>query len=92
MQGGLLIVRPNQTAFDEILSIIRQGNFHKGWYAETSTGQRKQYPYVYGAPQVQGVLGFYYGHYHPEKTVELHHCYHNNIRSTTWLEMSILSL
>eukprot|EP00977_Amphora_coffeiformis_P028451 scaffold35225_cov183-Amphora_coffeaeformis.AAC.3 len=76
MQGGFLIVRPNQTAFDELLFLLRQGNFDNGWYEETTNGRIK-YPNMYGAPQIQGLLGFYYGHRHPQKTVELHHCYHN---------------
>ena len=32
MQGGFWIVRPNQTAFDEMVGLIKQGNFEGGWY------------------------------------------------------------
>lgn len=32
MQGGFWIVRPNQTAFDEMVAIIKQGNFQGGWF------------------------------------------------------------
>lgn len=35
MQGGFLIVRPNQTAYDELVHLIRQGNFKGGWHDET---------------------------------------------------------
>ena len=35
MQGGFLIVRPNQTAFDELVGLIRQGNFKNGWHDGT---------------------------------------------------------
>lgn len=32
MQGGFWIVRPNQTAFDEMVALVKQGNFQGGWY------------------------------------------------------------
>ena len=79
MQGGFFIVRPNQTAFDELVHLIRQGNFKAGWYADTRDGGRVKYPGFYGAAMIQGLIGFYYGHYHPGQVVELNRCYHNNM-------------
>ena len=74
MQGGFWIVRPNQTAFDELLGIIRQGNFEGGWY-----DGNVHYPGFYGAAMIQGLIGFYYGHYHPGQAVELDRCIHNQM-------------
>lgn len=34
---------------------------------------------VYGAPMIQGLVGFYYGHYHPGQIVELDRCIHNQM-------------
>eukprot|EP00977_Amphora_coffeiformis_P002024 scaffold381_cov178-Amphora_coffeaeformis.AAC.13 len=79
MQGGFFIVRPNQTAFDELVHLVRQGNFNAGWYAHTPDGERVKYPGFYGAAMIQGLIGFYYGHYHPGQVVELNRCYHNNM-------------
>ena len=28
---------------------------------------------------VQGLIGFYYGHFHPGQAVELNRCFHNNM-------------
>lgn len=77
MQGGFWIVRPNQTAFDELVAIIKQGNFNAGWY----DGNVK-YPGFYGAAMIQGLIGFFYGHYHPGQLVELDRCVHNQMVDT----------
>ena len=77
MQGGFLLVRPNQTAFDELVAIVRRGNFGPppvGWHDGNT-----MFPDFYGAPQIQGLIGFYYGHYHPDQMVELDRCRHNNM-------------
>jgi len=78
MQGGFWIVRPNQTAFDEMIALIRQGNFDGGWYE--NDGERMiKYPGFYGAPMIQGLVAFFYGHYHPGQAVELDRCIHNQM-------------
>ena len=77
MQGGFLLVRPNQTAFEELVGLVQKGNYRTpqgGWYDGDV-----QYPGFYGSPQIQGLIGFYYGHYHPDQTVELNRCLHNNM-------------
>ena len=72
VQGGFLMVRPNQTTFSELQQIALQGNFAHGWY----DGDVK-YPHYYGGETIQGILSFYYGHYHPDQYVELDRCVHN---------------
>ena len=73
VQGGFLLIRPNQTAFEEIISLVKKGNYRNGWFDGDV-----HYPSLYGSPQIQGLLAFYYGHYHPEKAIELDPCIHNN--------------
>jgi hypothetical protein len=74
MQGGFWIVRPNQTAYDELVEHIREGNFQSGWF----DGKTK-YPGFYGAAMIQGLIAFYYGHYHPGQAIELDRCTHNQM-------------
>jgi hypothetical protein len=73
LQSGFLLVRPNPTSFDEMLDLVRQGNFHNGWY-----DGNVHYPPFSGAAQSPGLLAFYYGHYHQDKMIELDPCMHNN--------------
>ena len=56
MQGGFWILRPNQTAFDELLEIIRQGQFSRGWYDD-----KEHFPGFYGAAMIQGKISEYGG-------------------------------
>lgn len=62
--GGFLVVRPNLRAFNEILDVIRSGDYHyngKGW-------EGSGIGYYWGGETVQGVLPFYY----LKKLPELH--------------------
>lgn len=80
MQGGLLLVRPNATAFDELLQIVLQGNFERGWYDNRTRPHRTQYPKSFGGETVQGLIPFYYGQYaSPGAALELHWCRHNTL-------------
>jgi hypothetical protein len=74
MQGGFWIVRPNQTAFDELITLIRRGQFSKGWF-----DGNVHYPGFYGAAMIQGLVAFYYGHFHPNQALELQRCVHNQM-------------
>eukprot|EP00977_Amphora_coffeiformis_P002022 scaffold381_cov178-Amphora_coffeaeformis.AAC.11 len=78
MQGGFWILRPNQTAFDEMIALIRQGNFEGGWYDDRGP-KKVKYPGFYGAAMIQGLVAFFYGHYHPGQAVELDRCVHNQM-------------
>jgi len=79
VQGGFWIVRPNLTAFEEFKHLIIEGNFSSGWYdADT------KYPGFYGAAMIQGLVGFFYGHIHPNQAVELNRCSFNNMAEDSW--------
>eukprot|EP00547_Thalassionema_nitzschioides_P005582 CAMPEP_0194208688 /NCGR_PEP_ID=MMETSP0156-20130528/7074_1 /TAXON_ID=33649 /ORGANISM="Thalassionema nitzschioides, Strain L26-B" /LENGTH=397 /DNA_ID=CAMNT_0038935711 /DNA_START=27 /DNA_END=1220 /DNA_ORIENTATION=+ len=75
VQGGFLVVRPNQTDFNEYISIILEGNYSesKGW------GDGIGYGGYYGAGTIQGLAAYFYGHLHPERAVELNRCIYNNM-------------
>lgn len=79
MQGGFLMVRPNVTAFAELLQIVQQGNFDRGWY-DNRTTPVVQYPKSFGGETVQGLIPFYYGQFAAHaQALELHWCRHNTI-------------
>ncbi|KAK1745682.1 glycogenin [Skeletonema marinoi] len=71
VQGGFLIVRPNQAAFDEYIKIVLSGNFRSGG------GWGGQYGGYFGAQQIQGICSYFYDKKHPGTGVELNKCYYN---------------
>ena len=73
-QGGFLIVRPSQKAFDQYIDIILEGDFHKGsgWAGLGFGG-------YYGAQQIQGIASYYYDHFHPNTAIELNRCVYNSM-------------
>lgn len=78
MQGGFMMVRPNQTIFDELIQIVKDGNFimgrdiGKGW---NGSGYGM---HIWGAQTIQGLLAYYYND-HWSTSVELHRCRVNQI-------------
>ena len=72
VQGGFFVARPSLAVFDEMKSILLQGQYreHDGWGRAYHGG-------YWGASQVQGFLSYYYTTVHPEQAVELNHCLYN---------------
>jgi hypothetical protein len=63
VSGGLLLFKPNLRAYEEILDIIRSGDYNydgSGW-GSSNVG------YTWGGETVQGVLPYYYLKYLPAK-------------------------
>lgn len=79
VQGGFLIVRPNQRDFDRMIRIILAGG--EGYTIENGWGGSELgYGGYYGAGTIQGLASFYYGHYESlNRSVELNRCYYNNM-------------
>lgn len=71
VQGGFIIVRPNQAAFDEYIRIVLSGNFRMG------SGWGGAYGGYFGAQQIQGICSYFYDKKHPGSAVELNKCYYN---------------
>jgi hypothetical protein len=79
VQGGFLIVRPNQRDFDRMIEIILGGGdgftIGDGWGGSTLA-----YGGYYGAGTIQGLASFYYGHHEQlNRSVELNRCYYNTM-------------
>ena len=79
VQGGFLLVRPNQNDFDRMVDIIMNGGdgytIDDGW-----GGPTKAFGGYYGAGTIQGLASYYYGHYENyTRSVELNRCYFNNM-------------
>ncbi|KAL7436041.1 hypothetical protein ACHAXM_004965 [Skeletonema potamos] len=68
VQGGFLMVRPDEDVFAEYINLVLQGNYIEG------KGWGGKYGYFYGGAQVQGICSYYFGEIHPEKGVELNRC------------------
>ncbi len=77
VQGGMFVLRPNRTVFDDLIITIQQSNYtsQAGWGKQGFGG-------YWGAAQIQGLLSYYY--YRPQQqgtAVELNRCYYNNMGS-----------
>lgn len=77
VQGGFLVLRPNMTVYDELVGIVKKGDFHekKGWIHSTkgSTGL------FYGGMTIQGLFPFYYDVLQKGESVDLNRCQFNQM-------------
>lgn len=69
VQGGFYAVRPNRTVFEQMISILREGQYSsdKGWAYQGYGG-------FWGAAQIQGFLSYFYGEVQPQYAVEMDRC------------------
>ena len=70
---SMLIIKPNTKVFDNLLNIIREGDyrFFVGWGG-------KGYANFEGSMQSRGLLTYYYDYLYPSNNLELDRCiYHN---------------
>jgi hypothetical protein len=74
-QGGFSILKPNQTIYNDIKAIVREGNFdeYMGWGGQTDI--------FWGGTTYQGLLPYYFQVLHPGHAVELNWCRHNNMNA-----------
>lgn len=76
VQGGFLVVRPNQTDFDNMVRIILSGgSFRRG----SGWGGKLNYGGYYGSGTIQGLASYYYGEFAKNRSVELNRCYYNSM-------------
>jgi hypothetical protein len=76
MQGGFWVVRPDDRVFDEYCRVILDGSFVPG---EGWGDARRRYGAYFGAAQIQGLVPYFYGHFHPDTYVELNRCHYNQM-------------
>jgi hypothetical protein len=77
VQGGFLVIRPNQADFDKLVSIILSGGDFvkgKGW-----GGTKLLYGGYFGAATIQGLASYYYGQFEHNRSIELNRCYYNTM-------------
>jgi len=77
VQGGFFALKPNIRLYRRLIHTIQRGDFNmrSGWNS-------KQYGGYYGAPQVQGMLSYFYGeHFKQGGAVELNPCVYNSMVS-----------
>ena len=75
-QGGFVILRPNQTIYEEFREIVLEGDFRDngGWGGQTGK--------FWGAMTFQGLLPYYFQILHPDLlSLELNRCIHDNMAS-----------
>ena len=74
VQGGFFIIRPNITLYQEMISILRRGNYNDktGW-------ENSRIGKFYGAAQIQGFLAYIYAELYPEHAVEINRCIYNTM-------------
>jgi hypothetical protein len=74
-QGGFAVFKPNRTIYDEIMNIVREGDFN------LDMGWRNRSGVFWGSTTFQGLMAYYFQILHPGHEVELHPCTHNNMNS-----------
>lgn len=74
IQGGFVVLRPNRTIYEEIMEIVREGDYRdRGWGGVTGK--------FWGSMTFQGLLPYFYLIKQPGHTVELNRCLHDNMVS-----------
>lgn len=80
VQGGFLVIRPNQRDFDRMVEILQSGGgFHESKWGYDKLGD-DGYGGYYGAGTIQGLASYYYDHYeNATRSIELNRCNYNNM-------------
>jgi hypothetical protein len=72
VQGGFVIFKPNQTIYDDMVSIVRKGDYNlRGW--EGKTGK------FWGSMTWQGLLPYYFHVIYKNHSIELNRCIYDNM-------------
>ena len=73
-QGGFFVVRPSDKVFDDIVEIVRRGDFGDQGWEKSRIGRH------WGGATIQGVLPFYYHtKADPDSFMEVDRCKYNNM-------------
>ena len=74
VQGGFFVARPSLAVYDELVAIVKKGDFRGGW-GGTKAGN------FYGGMTIQGLLPYYFRHVRPSFGREVRACVYNNMAS-----------
>jgi hypothetical protein len=77
-QAGFLVIQPDRTAFDEIVAIIKKGDYVEGFQRANGWGGLGYGGFV-GAMAMQGLLAYYYDVHRPDSWMELNQCRFNHM-------------
>ena len=74
VQGGFLVLRPDQSVYNEYVEILKEGDYREnyGW------GGSRVGPF-YGGLTVQGILPYYYDILHKDQSVDLNRCVYDQM-------------
>lgn len=76
VQGGFFAIKPDKRVYRRLIGNIQKGKFNlkNGWNLQGYAG-------YYGAPQIQGLLSYFYGEHYRQGAVELNPCIYNSMVS-----------
>ena len=77
-QAGFIVGRRSPEVFDDMIEVIKEGNYSNGWGWSSGWGNKGYGGYV-GAMAMQGFVAYYYDHIRPNTTVELNQCRYNHM-------------
>jgi hypothetical protein len=77
-QAGFLVARRDPSIADEMIQIIKTGNYSEGWGYGHGWGNLGYGGWV-GAMAMQGLFAYYYDHVRPNNAVELNRCSYNHM-------------
>ena len=77
-QAGFIVGRRDPQVFEEIVEVIKEGNYTEGWGNAYGWGNKGYGGYV-GAMAMQGLIAYYYDHIQPNASVELNQCRYNHM-------------
>ena len=77
-QAGFLIARRDPKIMDDMVEVVKEGNYTDGWGFDYGWGN-KGYGGVVGSMAMQGLVAYYYDIINPGNAVELNQCRHNHM-------------
>jgi hypothetical protein len=77
-QAGFLVARTDPAVMDEVIEIVKEGNYVEGFQRENGWGGQGYGGFV-GAMAMQGLMAYYYDIKAPDAWVELNQCHFNHM-------------
>jgi hypothetical protein len=75
-QAGFIVLRTNDTIIQEVVNIVKEGNYTEG-YGHNAGWHSSGHGIYVGAMAMQGLMAYYYDYVSPHNVVELNQCRYN---------------